>query len=596
LFFSFPFPFFKSKAREEEEEKAHLSSLSLPPLSPLPKQTAPAMGATKQDTARLVSTIFLASGLITLLQTYFGDRLPIIQGGSFAYIAPVLAIARDVQARPGSSWKTQPFEGEIIRDHARFLATIREVSGAVIASSLLIFLIAFTGLLGLILPFISPITVASNIAVVGLALYSSGIPAASSCWPLSMSSLCLLIFFSQYLRKVSLPKIGRVFETIPVVLTLAVVWPAAAIATAAGAWGPAGAVRENDLASLNPATLNCRVDVAEDGLLKSTPLFAAPPYPMQFGLPIFTASGTIVMLGGALAAFVESLGDYYAAARISGAPVPPPAAVSRAVLFQGIGCAVAGLFGTGSGTTAYNENLAAMAITRVASRRVARAAGLWLLVLGGLSPKFGALLASIPPPLFAGLFCVLFGLIAATGISVFQHADMSSSRNLLILGVSIYLGLSTPAYAEDKKFASNGGPVSTSSAAVNSAINGILKSGATVALIVSLFLDTTIPTTHAEERGLGAWHASRDLMSKWWEDEKVAAVYALPWGLSQKFGELRLRVRGEVGRFGSRALERVRGGCGGGGREKKKKKEEEAEVEATVAAAATRREGGGSAV
>ena len=256
--------------------------------------------------------------------------------------------------------------------------------------------------------------------------------------------------------------------------------------------------------------------------------------------------------------------------------MPPPAAVSRAVLFQGIGCAVAGIFGTGSGTTAYNENLAAMAITRVASRRVARAAGVWLLVLGGVSPKFGALLASIPPPLFAGLFCVLFGLIAATGISVFQHADMSSSRNLLILGVSIYLGLSTPAFAEDKKFAANGGPVSTSSPAVNSALNGILKSGATVALVISLFLDTTIPTSHSEERGLGAWHASRDLSARWWEDEKVAAVYALPWGLSARFGEARLRARARVKGAASGAWRRVKG-VAKKGWEKKERKEKEKE-------------------
>lgn len=545
------------------------------------------MGATKQDTARLVSTIFFASGIITLLQTYFGDRLAIIQGGSFAYIAPVLSIARDVQKRPGNTWRTS-FEGEIVRDHARFLATIREVSGAVIASSLLVFLIAATGTLGLILPLISPITVASNIAVVGLALYSSGIPAASSCWSLSMSSMALLIFFSQYLRKVSLPKIGRVFETIPVVLTLAVVWPAAAIATKAGAWGPANALKSGG-EGLSPATLNCRVDVAEDGLLKSTPFFAAPPYPAQFGAPVFTVSGTVVMIGGALAAFVESLGDYYAAARISGAPVPPPAAVSRGVLFQGIGCAVAGLFSTGSGTTAYNENLAAMAITRVASRRVARAAALWLLVLGGVSPKFGALLASIPPPLFAGLFCVLFGLIAATGISVFQHADMNSSRNLLILGVSIYLGLSVPAYAEDKKFDGNGGPVATSSPAVNSALNGILKSGATVALVISLFLDTTIPTSHREERGLGAWHASRDLAAKWWEDEKVAAVYAFPWGLSARFGEAKLRARARVTGLASGVWQRVVAGVKRGGRGSEKP----AEAATTTApgAAAAPREG-----
>lgn len=52
---------------------------------------------------------------------------------------------------------------------------------------------------------------------------------------------------------------------------------------------------------------------------------------------------------------VESLGDYFAAADISGAPVPPPSVISRAVALQGATCALAGVWGTTSGTTAYNE-------------------------------------------------------------------------------------------------------------------------------------------------------------------------------------------------------------------------------------------------
>jgi hypothetical protein len=58
---------------------------------------------------------------------------------------------------------------------------------------------------------------------------------------------------------------------------------------------------------------------------------------------------------GALPAMVESLGDYFAAADISGAPVPPPSVISRAVALQGATCALAGVWGTTSGTTAYNE-------------------------------------------------------------------------------------------------------------------------------------------------------------------------------------------------------------------------------------------------
>jgi nucleobase transporter 1/2 len=52
---------------------------------------------------------------------------------------------------------------------------------------------------------------------------------------------------------------------------------------------------------------------------------------------------------------VESLGDYFAAADIAGAPVPPPGVISRAIALQGATCALAGVWGTTSGTTAYNE-------------------------------------------------------------------------------------------------------------------------------------------------------------------------------------------------------------------------------------------------
>jgi nucleobase transporter 1/2 len=58
---------------------------------------------------------------------------------------------------------------------------------------------------------------------------------------------------------------------------------------------------------------------------------------------------------GALPAMVESLGDYFAAADIAGAPVPPPGVISRAIALQGATCALAGAWGTSSGTTAYNE-------------------------------------------------------------------------------------------------------------------------------------------------------------------------------------------------------------------------------------------------
>ena len=62
---------------------------------------------------------------------------------------------------------------------------------------------------------------------------------------------------------------------------------------------------------------------------------------------------------------IESLGDYYACARLSGAPPPPPHAINRGVGMEGLGCILAGAWGTGNGTTSYSENIGAIGITKV---------------------------------------------------------------------------------------------------------------------------------------------------------------------------------------------------------------------------------------
>ena len=62
---------------------------------------------------------------------------------------------------------------------------------------------------------------------------------------------------------------------------------------------------------------------------------------------------------------VESVGDYYACARLVGAPPPPRHAVNRGIGIEGLGCLLAGAWGTGNGTTSYSENVGALGITRV---------------------------------------------------------------------------------------------------------------------------------------------------------------------------------------------------------------------------------------
>lgn len=79
------------------------------------------------------------------------------------------------------------------------------------------------------------------------------------------------------------------------------------------------------------------------------------------------------------------------------------------------------------------------------SRRVIQAAALMMMVFGVLS-KFGALFITIPEPIIGGIFCVLFGMIAATGLANLQFIDLNSSRNLLVLGFSIFFSLVNSVY------------------------------------------------------------------------------------------------------------------------------------------------------
>ena len=78
-----------------------------------------------------------------------------------------------------------------------------------------------------------------------------------------------------------------------------------------------------------------------------------------------SAAGVFGMLAGVLASIIESVGDYYACARLSGAPPPPRHAINRGIGMEGIGCLLAGAFGSGNGTTSYSENIGAIGITKV---------------------------------------------------------------------------------------------------------------------------------------------------------------------------------------------------------------------------------------
>jgi xanthine/uracil permease len=134
----------------------------------------------------------------------------------------------------------------------------------------------------------------------------------------------------------------------------------------------------------------------------------------------------------------ENLGHVKAVAAMTGRNLDPY--LGRAFLGDGVATMVAGA-GGGTGVTTYAENIGVMAVTRIYSSLVFVIAAIVAIVMG-FSPKFGALIGTIPAPVLGGLSIVLFGLIAATGARIWvqNRVDFSNSRNLITAAVALTLG------------------------------------------------------------------------------------------------------------------------------------------------------------
>ena len=422
----------------------------------IPLLLAPALGITDPvQKGWLIATMFFVSGITTLLQTIWGNRLPIVQGGTFSFLAPTFAIC-GMAALANAGWEVR----------------MQHVQGAIIAGSLAEIIVGASGLVGRLLKFVGPITIAPTIALIGLSLFKFGAPEAGRYWPIGGLTIFLIILFSQYLRNKH-----RTFELYPILLAIVTAWSISAICTALGIF-PAGHPAHTSLANL-----------------KDAPWFRIP-YPFQWGFPQFGAAAIVGMLAGYIASIVESIGDYYACARLSGAPIPDKKTINRGITFEGIGCFIAGIFGTGNGTTSYSENIGAIGLTRVGSRRVVQAGAVIMILLGTVS-KFGALFTTIPQPIVGGMYCAMFGMIAAVGLSNLQFVDLNSPRNLFILGFAFFMGLSVPEYFGQH-------PMQFEPIWLANIINTLGSTGMAVGAFSALILDNTIPGT-VEERGLNAW-------------------------------------------------------------------------------------------
>ncbi|MEM9914332.1 MAG: solute carrier family 23 protein [Planctomycetota bacterium] len=458
------------------------------------------------NTALLISCVMLCSGVATLIQSTLGSRLPIIQGVSFSFIAAFFGIiAATLDASP-IDWEVAQGSVEGMNQQLTLwqdngAAAMRNIAGAVIGGAVIEMVIGFSGLMGLVRRILSPVVVGPVIMLIGLALYPFGAANASADWPIAILTIVLIVLCAFVLGKLNI-----LFRMFPMLIAILGAVSVCAVLAQLDVFQAGGVTADGVAVSPHPARPDLSAFNQSDWFRTATVFF-------PWGLPEFKTAFIVAVLAGYLASMIESFGDYHACKNVAHPQGndPTSAEVSRGIGCEGVGCALTGVFG-GFSSTSYSENIGLVGLTKVGSRFVVQI-GAVILVLLGLFGKFGALAAAIPGPVVGGLYCAMFGLIAAVGVRQFAKADLTSDRNLFIGGFALFMGLSLPYYFaadEGGAYVVNayfGGLVESGIMSVgwadgiSSVINAVGNNGMGVAAVLGIVLDNVIPGTKAE-RGL----------------------------------------------------------------------------------------------
>ncbi|MBB4930326.1 xanthine permease [Lipingzhangella halophila] len=345
-----------------------------------------AVGLTTAELGILVSAALLVSGLATLLQTIgvwrFGAQLPVVIGISFVPVGTMTTIAQD--------------------------SGLPVVFGAAIASG--VFGLAVAPFFASLVRFFPPVVTGSVITVIGISL----IPVAAG-WIVNEAE-----------DGVPAPgDMGLAAATLLIVLVLARVLP--------GVWNRMAILGGLVLGTLVAASLG-RIDFGE---VAEGPVFSFGQ-PLYFGAPEFQFAAIITMCIVMMVILTEGVADILAVGEIVGTPV------NARRLADGLRAdASASLFGpllNSFPASTFSQNVGLIALTRVKSRYVVATGGLILIVLG-LFPILGRVVATIPMPVLGGAGLVLFGSVAAAGIRTLGKVNFDSNLNLVIVAVSIGFGV-----------------------------------------------------------------------------------------------------------------------------------------------------------
>ena len=351
-----------------------------------------------------IQTTLLMAGLGTLIfHVCTKFKVPAFLGSSFAYLGGFQAVASL------NSGKYATMSGDEKLAYA--------LGGIVVAGALYLVLALLFKVIGAkkVMRYFPPIVTGPMIIMIGLNLAGTAITSASTCWWLALVAIAIIIVANIW---------GKgMIKIIPILLGVVGAYIVALIATACGAQLPDANGVMQPLVSF--------AAVQEAGLVGL----------QKFVIAKFDLTSILVMAPIAIAAMMEHIGDISAISSTTGKNFISDPGLHRTLLGDGLATSIAAFVG-GPANTTYCENTGVLALSKVYDPRVIRLAAIYAIILS-FSPKFDALVNSIPTAIVGGVSFILYGMISAVGVRnvVENKVDLTKSRNLIIAAVMFVSGL-----------------------------------------------------------------------------------------------------------------------------------------------------------
>ena len=322
--------------------------------------------------------------------------------------------------------------------------------GIVVAGLLYLVLALVIKLAGVhrVMHYLPPVVTGPIIICIGLSLAPSAISNASTNWLIALIALGTIIVFNIW---------GKgMFKIIPILMGVVVSYVVAAVLNAIGLTNPDGSA------------------ILDFSNIASASWVGLPP----FQLCKFNLTAILVMAPIALATMMEHIGDMSAISATVGENFIADPGLHRTLVGDGLATALSALVG-GPANTTYGENTGVLALSKVYDPRVVRLAAIYAIILS-FSPKFDALVNSIPAAIVGGVSFILYGMISAVGVRniVENQVDLTKSRNLIIAAVMFVSGLG---------FSSVGGITFTVGGAA------VTLSGLAIAALCGVILNAILP-------------------------------------------------------------------------------------------------------